>query len=337
MDSSRFDAWTRGLVAAIRRRTVLQALLGLGTVGLFASAADAEKKKRSRGNVSAEGKRKKKRKGKKKRNKCRPKCAGKNCGPNGCGKTCGSCHSASACQTGRCVACTVCAEGCEFNTVQAAIDASEPGATINLCPDNYKELLVTNRSFTLVGLGATRAETELNAVERGTVLTITGSPEITLRNLSIMRGLSDSTAGGIVASGDLTLENIEMVRNEGVNGGAIYSTANLILTNSEVRNNIGQNGAGLYLDGGDATLNRTRLVGNEAAERGGGVFVAGSGVRLTLNDSSVRTNTALGASSPAPLGGGILNQGEVDASGNSRVVNNTPSQCDNAAGGTGCP
>ena len=48
---------------------------------------------------------------------------------------------------------TVCPEGCQFTSIQAAIDASAPGSTIRIGPGTYAEDLVVSRPVKLVGAG----------------------------------------------------------------------------------------------------------------------------------------------------------------------------------------
>src|ERR1039458_9658091 len=46
---------------------------------------------------------------------------------------------------------TVCSTRCPFTSIQAAINAASPGATITIGPGNYYENVVVNKSVTLQG------------------------------------------------------------------------------------------------------------------------------------------------------------------------------------------
>src|SRR5450759_3203955 len=46
---------------------------------------------------------------------------------------------------------TVCANGCPYTTIQAAINGSSVGATITVAPGTYVENVVVNKSVTLEG------------------------------------------------------------------------------------------------------------------------------------------------------------------------------------------
>jgi hypothetical protein len=48
---------------------------------------------------------------------------------------------------------TVCSSGCLTNSIQSAITAASPGATITIGPGNYYENVVVNKSVSLVGSG----------------------------------------------------------------------------------------------------------------------------------------------------------------------------------------
>lgn len=49
---------------------------------------------------------------------------------------------------------TVCASGCSFTSIQAAIEAATPGAMITIGPGTYAENVVVNKPLTLQGSGA---------------------------------------------------------------------------------------------------------------------------------------------------------------------------------------
>src|SRR3954470_22623043 len=49
---------------------------------------------------------------------------------------------------------TVCApSGCDFTTIQAAVNAASPGDTINVGPGEYDEDVTVNKQVTIIGSG----------------------------------------------------------------------------------------------------------------------------------------------------------------------------------------
>ncbi len=48
----------------------------------------------------------------------------------------------------------VCAEGCSYTTIQAAVDAAANGDTITVGPGTYVEQVVITKNLSLIGVGA---------------------------------------------------------------------------------------------------------------------------------------------------------------------------------------
>jgi hypothetical protein len=183
---------------------------------------------------------------------------------------------------------TVCADGCDYSSIKAAIAASSTleGDTLAIGAGTYTEPGITvTKSLTLQGEDA--ATTTVQAAEApdtasDRVFTIPSGVTVTLRELTIRYGLA---------------------RN--YHGGGLYNAGTLTLTHSTIRNNkaIGYyGGGGLVNDSqGTLTLIRSTINGN-TARFGGGLFNAGL---LTLADSTVRDNKA-----PKASGGGLVNDSQ---------------------------
>jgi hypothetical protein len=95
---------------------------------------------------------------------------------------------------------TVCARGCEFASLQAAVDSSEWGATIELGPGVYAESVVLRGALTIRGAGAER--TVIEGGSRGAVLRLEGplTYSVRLEDLTIRgvhRGWISSGAGQV--------------------------------------------------------------------------------------------------------------------------------------------
>lgn len=113
---------------------------------------------------------------------------------------------------------TVCASGCAFTRIQAAIDAAAPGATITIGPGTYFENVTVTKSVTLRGSGdATVIYPAVSAPNPcagsslcgGTAsnIILVQANDVTISNL-LLDGDNPSLASGIVAGGaDLDARN----------------------------------------------------------------------------------------------------------------------------------
>jgi predicted outer membrane repeat protein len=186
---------------------------------------------------------------------CIPTCEGK-CGgaSDGCEGPCtGSCGTNQLCDAGTCQACDVCASGCRYPTVQAAITAANPGDTIRICPGIYDDdTHVINKRVTLIGAGSGAGGTVLDVEGDGRVMNVSGA-EVELRDLQVTGGYTGSSGGGIlnVDGATLTLTRVLVTRNVAEeNGGGIYNAATLILNaGTAVTGNNANRGSGIFNTG----------------------------------------------------------------------------------------
>src|SRR4051794_1655212 len=65
---------------------------------------------------------------------------------------------------------TVCASGCDFTTIQAAVDAANPGDTVSVQPGTYVEDVLIGKSLTLQG--ASSANTIISGAKGGDTATV---------------------------------------------------------------------------------------------------------------------------------------------------------------------
>ncbi|MGH2586985.1 MAG: hypothetical protein ACRDJE_18890 [Dehalococcoidia bacterium] len=204
---------------------------------------------------------------------------------------------------------TVCAEGCQYSSIQAAMSNAQDGDVISVGAGTYTENLfftakstppVTAMTLTVMGAGADQTTiVSSGSIDfGGSVVFIDNDYDVSISGVTITGGRGGLTGGGILSSGNLTLHD------------------------SVVSNSTATYGAGLYLSG-TATLVDTQVISNTAEDNGGGIWSAGT---LTLIDSTVTGNTA------GKSGGGILNGGGVVRLQSSNVTGNTPDNC----AGTSC-
>src|SRR5262249_44766017 len=144
---------------------------------------------------------------------------------------------------------TVCASGCDYTSIQAAIAASTTvdGDTLALAAGTYTEAGITlGKSLTLQGEGASttiaQAAASRVAASAG-VFIIAAGVTATLQDLTIRYGHPIGGAGGgIYNAGTLTLTHSTVRGNTATSvGGGIYNAGTLTLTRSTVRSNTATN------------------------------------------------------------------------------------------------
>jgi predicted outer membrane repeat protein len=208
------------------------------------------------------------------------------------------------CDAGSCVACDVCASGCSFSSIQAAIDAAVTGATIRICLGAYGQVNV-NKNLTLIGAGDgdnPTSNTILNGSQSGTTLQF----------------------NGVVAAA----QRMRITGGRGNAGGGVLNAASATLTNCTITGNTStNNGGGVYNAGGTIKFVGCTITQNNATSSGGGIYTNGV---VTLDDTDVTSNTAAS-------GGGVYNgSGPVTLQNGSTVSGNTPNNCVGVISGAGC-
>ncbi|MBN1872848.1 MAG: MBL fold metallo-hydrolase [Anaerolineae bacterium] len=218
---------------------------------------------------------------------------------------------------------TVCAAGCDFATIQAAIDADETvtGTVIGVAEAIHtEEGIVVHKSITIQGeeeqtIVQAHAQPE---VSKQRVFAISPGVTVTLRLLTIRHGnpyTDPESGGGVRNDGTLTLDRCIVTANRASAGGGIHSDGTLTLIDSVVEGNASrggidhhlecETGGGIKVLSGVTILVNSRVSHNEAMGKGGGFHIACVGRLISIN-SMINDNYS------AQDGGGIFLNGAAE-------------------------
>ncbi|NEZ04269.1 hypothetical protein G4Y73_08945 [Wenzhouxiangella sp. XN201] len=234
-------------------------------------------------------------------------------------------------------------------TISRAIDAAAAFDTIQIADAVYTELLTIGQSLTLVGESEEGTIVQAHAqpseaVNPSRVVTISGSSQVSMADLTIRHGVAGSGAGiYITGAVELSLLRVTLYRNEaGSSGAGIYAVqtgcmliidqssfienaagtgngggihgqfCSVGITDSAFVDNSANVGGGLNIaDGvGIATLDRVSFSGNLARNLGGGMHTLRSTTEIV--NSVFRGNLAESADGSGGAGGGIFSNGGSD-------------------------
>ncbi len=224
-----------------------------------------------------------------------------------------------------------------YTDLQTALSDASSGDTLDItgvCTGDYTDSLA-NLSLT----GSPAAELNGNNAQ-ATVLTVGSGDNVTITNLLITGGNSQSFAGGgiddsgtvtldgdtqvdhntssyfsggilVQSGGTLTLnDNAQVDENPaGHQGGGIYSQGTVTLNdNAQVDGNSGCQGGGIYINAGTVTLNGNAQVDHNSGCQGGGIWDAENPVVVNLTgNAQVEGNTASSNAGIFDDGGGAVN------------------------------
>ena len=195
-----------------------------------------------------------------------------NCGA--CGTACGGatpvCNGSGACACG-----DVCASGCQFAKLSAALAATPNNGTIRVCAGRYDnetpgpgqlQQWIIGQNVTIVGAGQGPGGTELAspASSGRRVATVLTGFNVEFRNLAVTGGNCIVTGGGlyVLGTGRLTLTDVTVADNRAAgtlpkpNGGGIANEGTLTLAGQTkvTQNSAEGTGGGVFNDGGTVLL-----------------------------------------------------------------------------------
>lgn len=229
---------------------------------------------------------------------------------------------------------TVCTSGCDYTTIQAAINAAPASAIISVTDAVHTEAGITvNKSMTITGAGTSSTIVQAHANENqasNRVFTVSSGVTVTVRSMTIRHGKvtgDPAQGGGVYNNGTLTITNSTISGNtaQAGNGGTDYGGGDafgggianghhktLSVTSSTISSNTVQGGDGWWdgYDGGD---------GN-----GGGIAQSSFGTgMLTFTNSTISGNTAQGGSGGTGGSDGTAYGGGIRGSNGMTLTNCT--------------
>jgi hypothetical protein len=259
---------------------------------------------------------------------------------------------------------TVCANGCDFATIQAAIDDADTagGAIIEVRDPIHTEAgIVVNKDVTIRGLGAETTIVQAHATLEEApdrVFFVAEGVAVTIRDMTVQHGNPPDgeenyrCGGGIANQGTLTVENCIISHNAGNDGGGIYSrNGTLVVVNTTISHNVADriavetdrtlpsgsstwacgSGGGIKLSGGGTlTLVNSTVSDNEAKSHGGGIFVA-------CNTTATIVNSTISGNLATTWGGGLLSKNEIHLIHTTVVNNRAKATCASGQMAARCP
>jgi len=232
---------------------------------------------------------------------------------------------------------TVCLSGCDYQTVQAAIDnpGTISGDVIRIMDDVHTEAgIIVSKNITIQGISQEKSiiqahEQAKEATDR--VFLIVEGVKVTVRDLIIQKGFPTQTpytGGGILNYGDLTVENCLISKNRAGDAGGIQNRGNLVVINSIISHNyadgFGDPGMECGKGGGivnafqsSLTIYNSSITSNVAVGKGGGLHVACEG-------NATLINTIISENKSTRNGGGVFLKGTLTLIDSQITRNSTP-------------
>ncbi len=254
----------------------------------------------------------------------------------------------------------VCSSGCDYSSVQEAVNAANSGDVIQVAAGLYTDVhrigligsdyvtqvvcLKNDLSIITIRGGYTTTNwndsdpvanpTILDAGGQGRVFFVQGGVFATIEGLQITGGnagkgdADDNSGGGLYATGaNVTLKNNRVFGNVADTGGGIYLSSNSgQVSENTITGNTADNGGGAFLDEPSGDFRHNTISTNTAIFDGGGLLLL-QGNNAELNANVIIANTAMNGggtyliNSDATLVNNIIADNDAGTAGGGLYVN----------------
>ncbi|HOO53398.1 MAG TPA: NosD domain-containing protein [Methanothrix sp.] len=176
---------------------------------------------------------------------------------------------------------TVCASGCDYTSIQAAINAACPGDTIEVWSGTYYENVVVNKSLTLRGMDTGTGQPIVHAGGLGNAITLS-SDGCTLEGFVATNSASTKAGISVASSDNSIFNNIATLSKFGIS--LVSSSGNTISDNTATNNT--HSGIDITYSSSNNIISSNVVTGN----RKYGIVLYDS-----CNDNTVWSNAATGS------------------------------------------
>ncbi len=232
---------------------------------------------------------------------------------------------------------TVCASGCDYTTIQAALYVAAPDDAITVLDAVHTETgIVVNKSVEIAGLGMEQSIVQAAALPgeaTGPIFYVAPGVDLLVHDLTLRHGQNNYYGGAIYSQGRLTVERVALRDNSSQDGGAIYHTGEaLFVVDSLLEgNHASSSGAGIYSGETASVTVTTSTFENNVTDlgSGAGVFslgplsveaslfrnnIAGYGGAINTSEATLRSST-FSHNTGLTYGGALITRGDVIVEG----------------------
>ncbi len=182
----------------------------------------------------------------------------------------------------------------EYATIQAAIDAAQPGDIVKVDAGTYAGPITLKSGITLLGTGID--STIIEGGSRGIIGWNGAATDVTITGFTIRNNGTPYVEGAgidVTDSSNVTIENCKFYNNSAVNGGGVkfYHSSNVLVKNTIFASNTASNmGGALVLHNTVITLENITMADNTGGyESNGGISASGES-NITVKNSIIYNN-----------------------------------------------